>query len=99
VKADGARKIWGTLKTTTCTAVRNAISSVTKVSSSNLQIKRKYKNLGGNKIRWWHIVSGNENDLESLDDKWEGFRIQTGWKLEHCYVEANFLNKERQPPT
>ena len=43
VKAHGARKIWGTLKTTTCTAVRNTISSVTKLSSSNLQIKRKYK--------------------------------------------------------
>jgi len=57
------------------------------------------KNLGGNKIRWWHIVSGNENDLKSLDDIWEGVRIQAGWKLERCYVESNFLNKERQLPT
>ena len=45
------------------------------------------------------IVSDNENDLESLDDKWEGVRVQTGWKLEHRYSEANFLNKERQLPT
>jgi len=95
----GKRRIWGTLKAASATALMRNICQLTGISEEKVQIKRKYKNLGGNKIQWWHIVSGNENDLESLDDKWEGVRIQTGWKLERCYVEANFLNKERQPPT
>ena len=67
------------------------------IGEEKVQVKHKYK-LGGNNIRWWHIVSGSENDLACLDNKWEEVRVQTGWKLEHCYVEANFLDK-RQPPT
>ena len=64
VKADGARKIWGMLKTTTCTAVRNTITSVTKLSSSNLQIKRKYKlsrNNPDNVTKWWFVVRDEES--------------------------------------
>jgi len=89
----GKRRIWGTLKAASATALKRNICQLTGISEGKVQIKRKYKNLGGNKIRWWHIVSGNENDLESLDDKWEGVRIQTGWKLEHCMLKQIFSTR------
>jgi len=98
VKADGARKIWGTLKTTTCTAVRNAISSVTKVSSSNLQIKRKYKLSHNNPdtvTKWWFVVRGEESVLLELEREWNSIAMQTAWKLEpvHYYVEHSTPNE------
>ena len=80
MKADGARKIWGTLKTTTCTAVRNAISSVTKVSSSNLQIKRKYKLSHNNPdtvTKWLFVVRGEETVLLELEREWNSIAMQT----------------------
>ena len=39
----GARRIWGTLKSTTTRAAEKVITTVTKVSGSDLKIKRKYK--------------------------------------------------------
>ena len=43
ISVPGARRIWGTLKTTTTRAVENVISTLTKVSGSELKIKRNYK--------------------------------------------------------
>ena len=56
-------------------------------------VKHKYKKLRGNKIRWCHILSGSESDLEALDKKWDGVKVQTSWKVECCYIDANFLDK------
>ena len=45
-----------------------------------------------NKIRWWHIISGDEDNLEKLEKEWEVVKAQTGGKLEKCYMdEENFL--------
>ena len=104
VKADGARKIWGTLKTTTCTAVRNTISSVTKVSRSNLQIKRKYKlnrNNPDTVSKWWFVVRGEESVLLELEQEWNSIAVQTAWKLEpvHYYVEHSTPNESTDLPS
>ena len=72
----GARKIWGTLKTTTCTAVRNTITSVTKLSSNNLQIKRKYKlsrNNPDNLTKWWFVVR-DEEGVRSKTTVWISYQ-------------------------
>ena len=62
------------LKTTTCTDVHNTctISSVTKVSSSNLQIKRKYMyilshNNPDTVTKWKFVVCGEESVLLELE--------------------------------
>ena len=104
VKADGARKIWGTLKTTTCTAVRNTITSVTKLSSSNLQIKRKYKLSRNNPdtvTKWWFVVRDEESVLLELEQEWSSVAMQTAWKLEpvHSYVEHSTPNESTELPS
>ena len=47
-----------------------------EIAEEKVQVKRKYKKLGGNNIRWWHKVSGSENDLACLDNKWEEVRVR-----------------------
>lgn len=96
VKAVGARKIWGTLKTTTSAAVKNALSSLTKVSCSDLQIKRKYKSSHRNPdtvAKWWFVIRGEENKLQELEGEWRAIAIQTAWKLEPVYYyEENTIS-------
>lgn len=97
VQVEGKRKIWGTWPTTTVAAVRNSIKAVTNVE--NLTIKRKYKissRSGSNdessarKTKWWFLVSGNEEYLKKLQEKWPAVRVQTGWSLEpvFCFEEG-----------
>ena len=85
VQAVGARKIWGTLKTITSAAVKNALSSLTKVSSSDLQMKRKYKSSRRNPdtvAKWLFVIRGEENKLQELEGEWRAIAMQTAWKLE-----------------
>ena len=72
VHIKGKRRVWGTLKAASAVAVKNTICQLTESALDTVQVKRKYKKLKGNKIRWWHILSGSESDLEALDRKWEG---------------------------
>ena len=99
VLVKGKRRVWGTLKAASAATVKNTICQLTGSALDKVQVKRKYKKLRGNKIRWWHILSGSESDLEALDKKWEGVKVQTSWKLECCYIDANFLDKGKQPTT
>ena len=86
LKAVGARKIWCTLRTTTCTAVRNTLNSLTEVSSSDLQIKRKYKTSRNNSVtvmKWWFVIKVHEESmLQELEREWGVIAMQTAWKLE-----------------
>ena len=75
------------------------ICQLTGTSKEKLQIKRKFKRLHDNKTRWWHIVSGDEGDLDKLEGEWEAVRLQMGWKLEKCFVDENFLRNGDSPPT
>ena len=90
LKAEGARKIWGTLKTTTSIAVRNTISSLTTIPSSKLQIKRKYKSRRINPdtvtLKWWFVIRGEESVLQELEGEWSAVAMQTAWKLEPVYI-------------
>ena len=81
VSVPGARRIWGTLKSTTTRAVEKVITTLTKVSSSELRIKRKYKTVAGNSTRWWFVIRGQESVLEQLQKEWNFVAIQTNWKL------------------
>ena len=38
------------------------------------------------RIHWWFIVKGSESDLEELEREWDHVHLQTGWKLENCYM-------------
>ena len=74
-----------------------AICQLTGTSKEKIQIKRKFKRLHDNKTRWWHIVSGDEGDLDKLEGEWEIVKLQTEWKLEKCFVDENFLRTQRLP--
>ena len=87
---EGKRKVWGTLRTTTATAVKNTIRTIIKIEG--LDVKRKYhvkktrqdSSRGPNiqLSKWWFVVSGEENTLELLERKWSAVNYQTNWTLE-----------------
>ena len=64
--------------------VTSALSRLTSVGDK-LQIRRKFKTTTGNRIRWWFVVRGSEEDLCNLGNEWDHINIQTSWKLEMCY--------------
>ena len=99
VQVQGKRRIWGTLKACSSNAAMQTICQLTGTSKEKLQIKRKFKRLHDNKTRWWHIVSGDEGDLDKLEGEWEAVRLQMGWKLEKYFVDGNFLRNGDSPPT
>ena len=87
---EGKRKVWGTLRSTTATAVKNTIKAITKIDG--LDVKRKYhvKNTRqgastGPKIqvsKWWFVITGEEPTLQSLMENWSAVKYQTNWSLE-----------------
>ena len=98
VPVPDARRIWGTLKTTTIRAVEKVIGSLTKVPTSELKIKRKYKTTTDNLssstqrvFRWWFVVRAKESVLEQLQKEWYLVAMQTDWKLTPLlqYVKPN----------
>ena len=98
VPVPDARRIWVTLKTTTIRAVEKVIGSLTKVPTSELKIKRKYKTTTDNLnssiqrvFRWWFVVIAKESVLEQLQKEWHLVAMQTDWKLTPLlqYVKPN----------
>ena len=80
-EVSGVRRIWGTLRSATCTSVKNTISHLTSVS--NFQVKRKVSHSArSGKDKWWFILKGDEEALKSLGNVWETVKLQTGWQLE-----------------
>ena len=71
------------------------ISKLTEVKD-NLQIRRKFKKLTGNKTLWWFVIHCQEEILCKLDAEWEKVKLQTGWTLQKCYKPSN---EEEQPRT
>ena len=75
----GARRIWGTLKSTTTRAVEKVITTLTKVSGSDLKIKRKYKTATESStrvVRWWFVIRAEEYVLEQLQKEWNLVALQ-----------------------
>ena len=62
-----ARKIWGTLKSTTVMGVTNTLKVLGKVPFGAVTIKRVYKtaiSYSKRIVRWWFVVRGDEEVLE-----------------------------------
>ena len=83
---EGKRKVWGTLKTTTVTAVKNAIKVISKIDG--LEVKRKYQLSRADRVsvgsvpkvqvsRWWFVISGDETTLDKLARNWSAIKLQT----------------------
>ena len=72
IPVTNARRIWGTLKSTTCSAVTGAIRRLTPgVLNENLTIKRKFKaNQEGLTRKWWFVVHGDKSLVELLQNEW-----------------------------
>ena len=99
VEVKGKRKVWGTLKTTTVAAVKNAIKVISKVEG--LEIKRKYSLKKAQQARigreaastqvskWWFIISGEESILDQLVSNWDAIKLQTNWSLELIFSYGN----------
>lgn len=100
IKVKGKRRVWGTLKASHSGVIKNSICNVTGLPSNLFEIKRKYKSISGQKVRWWHVLSGKEEDLISLERNWDTVKIQTGWKIEPCYViDSTFITSPGKSPT
>ena len=61
-RLDNAKKIWGTLRSTTTAAIRNVLTRTTCESLANrLTLKRKYKmSTSGSVGKWWFVVRGEK---------------------------------------
>ena len=93
IPVDGVRRVWGTLRNTTTTAVRSALAKLSPASAENITVRRKFREYrDSNKTRWWFILRGEENSLKMLELDWERIRSQTNWKLEHCF-SAGLINQ------
>ena len=91
----GARKVWGTLKSTTTGVITNALKLVHEIPSGSVTVKRKYKSLNGKDCdkghvvtKWWFILRGDEEVLQLLERKWSVIAIQTAWKLEPVFYSS-----------
>lgn len=88
VRVEGKRKVWGTLRTTTASAISNTIKALTNVEG--LSIRRKFSR-GSRSSRigvskWWYIISGEESMLDQLCNKWSVVKLQTNWSLEPVFA-------------
>ena len=82
VKVVRARRIWGTLKTSSPGAVSATISKLISTRVA-LKIKRKTKRLA-NKTVWWFVVHGSKGDLAKIEQAWDKVQSQTLWTLQDC---------------
>ena len=90
-KVSGVRRIWGTLKSTTAFTVSSTLKKLSTLGNK-LALRRKYKtNEGSVRTQWWFVVKGSETDLEELEKEWDRVQLQTGWKLENCYMTLSPL--------
>ena len=82
-----ARKVWGTLKSSTCSTVATVFKKLISQSlADRLTVKRKYiTNSNGSVQRWWYVIRGEELDLAELEKAWEAIATQTSWKLEPLF--------------
>ena len=88
VAVTGARRVWGTVRATTSTAVKTTLQRLTTSSEDGMVVKRKYKTAKDNSkrvTRWWFVVRGTEEALKALEAEWPKVAAQTAWKLEPLY--------------
>lgn len=84
---EGARRVWGSVKSATSVAVKATIQRFSTVGGK-LSVRRKYRMTGDNPARvtkWWFVIRGDEEDLQTLQKEWPQVATQTAWKLEPLY--------------
>ena len=97
VKVEGARRVWGTLRSTTTKSVSTTISKVCGMNPE--KVKRKFKkNNSGRIVRWWFVLHDSEKALSEMDAKWDQVHMHTSWKLEPCYMMQLEDATETPPP-
>ena len=99
VSLPGKRKVWGTRKVCSSSTVRNTIIKQISLQIS-INVKRKFKLGSGNKIvKWWHVVSGNEETMALLEQEWDKVKDQTSWNIEPClsYVDDSEASENQNP--
>ena len=96
IEVKNARRVWGTLRTTTSAAVRTTLQQLIGFPESDVIVKRKFKTANGDSdrvIKWWFVVRGNEETIQQLESGWPKVQLQTAWKLEPLY----FISKKKTP--
>lgn len=100
VELKGVRRIWGTMKATTATAVTGALKRLTSIGEK-VTVRRKFKTTlkAGSppKTKWWFVVRGTEAELQQLQQEWVSVATQTAWKLEPAFSYADEPTTERHP--
>ena len=97
VKVEGARRVWGTLRSTTTKSVSTTISKVCGMNPE--KVKRKFKKNNSDRIvRWWFVLHDSEKALSEMDAKWDQVHMHTSWKLEPCYMTQLEDATETPPP-
>ena len=80
VPVEGVRRVWGTLKATSTTAVASTLQKLTTVGNQILVRKKTRSDTN----RWWFLLKGTEPLLCKLESEWDKVSLQTNWKLEPC---------------
>ena len=83
-----AKKVWGTLRSTTPAVLLKAIERFASPKSlvKYLSVKRKYKlSRDGQVKKWWFVVRADVSNINLLEQEWLNISIHTGWSLENLY--------------
>ena len=91
VPVEGVRRVWGTLKATTTTAVASTLKKLTTLGD-RLAVRKKVK---PDANRWWFLIKGDEQLLCELEREWDRVSLQTNWKIERCTKPSDTVV---QPP-
>ena len=100
-RLDNAKKIWGTLRSTTTAAIRNVFTRTTSESLANrLTLKRKYKMSADRSVgKWWFVVRGEKCDIDALVGVWDRIAVHTAWRLEDMFSYADDVHSIVSPET
>lgn len=98
------RRVWGTLRMATYSALRNAIVKLAEMCDS-LKLPANLRPLvSSGKPKWWLLLHAEENILLLLERNWEKISLQKGWCVEPCTRRAEApgtieVYTPIQPPT
>ena len=105
-KIPGARKVWGTHKSTTTGEVKGAISVLANIAPADLAVKRKFRVQESNVQRstWWFVLRADENTLRRLEDSWNTLALPRRWRLKPLFTfmddgTETSTSQETHPPS
>ena len=98
MKFQGVRRVWGTMRSTSSTAVTSTLKKLT-TCGDKLSVKRRNRTTdNGREKSWWFLIKGQEDVLCELENEWDGsVGLQTNWKLESCYGPKTSVNADSTP--